>query len=54
MSQWIDRIQGHAAFNELTVLEQSIESSREAAQTDVTSFEAWERIERITKFVRAF
>jgi hypothetical protein len=54
MSQWIERIQGHAIFKELADLEQSVESSREAAQADSISFEAWERIERITKFIRAF
>lgn len=54
MSQWIERIQGHAIYKELADLEQSVESSREAAQADSTSFEAWERIERITKFIRTF
>ena len=54
MSQWIERIQGHALFKELADLEQSLESSREAAQVDATAFDAWERIERVTKFIRAF
>lgn len=54
MSQWIDRIQGHALFKELADLEQSLETSREAAQTDTTSFEAWERIERVSKFIRSY
>lgn len=54
MSQWIERIQGHAVFKELADLEQSLESSREAAQADSTAFDAWERIERVTKFIRAF
>lgn len=54
MSQWIERIQGHAIFKELTDLEQSLESSREAAQTDSTAFDAWVRIERVTKFIRTF
>lgn len=54
MSQWIERIQGHALFKELSDLEQSLESSREAAQADSTAFDAWERIERITKFIRTF
>lgn len=54
MSQWIERIQGHALFKELADLEQSLESSREAAQADSTSFDAWERIERVTKFIRTF
>lgn len=54
MSQWIDRIQGHALFKELADLEQALETSREAAQADTTSFEAWERIERISKFIRPY
>lgn len=54
MSQWIERIQGHAVFKELADLEQSLESSREAAQADSTAFDAWERIERVTKFIRTF
>lgn len=54
MSQWIERIQGHAVFKELADLEQSIETSREAAQADSTAFDAWERIERATKFIRFF
>jgi hypothetical protein len=54
MSQWIERIQGHAVFKELTDLEQSLESSREAAQADSAAFDAWERIERVTKFIRTF
>lgn len=54
MSQWIERIQGHALFKELSDLEQSLESSREAAQADSTAFDAWERIERVAKFTRAF
>ena len=54
MSQWIDRIQGHALFKELADLEQALETSREAAQADITSFEAWERIERISKFIRSY
>lgn len=54
MSQWIERIQGHPLFKELSDLEQSLESAREAAQADTTSFEAWERIERIAKFARSF
>lgn len=54
MSQWIERIQGHAVFKELADLEQSLESSREAAQADSTTFDAWERIERVAKFIRAF
>lgn len=54
MSQWIDRIQGHALFKELADLEQGLEASREAAQGDTTSFEAWERIERISKFIRSY
>lgn len=54
MSQWIDRVQGHPLFKELSDLEQSLETSREAAHTDTTSFEAWERIERVTKFIRSF
>lgn len=54
MSQWIDRIQGHALFKELADLEQSLETSREAAQADTTSFEAWERIERVSKFIRSY
>ncbi len=54
MSQWIERIQGHAVFKELADLEQSLESSREAAQADSTAFDAWERIERVTKFIKTF
>lgn len=54
MSQWIERIQGHPLFKELSDLEQSLESARDAAQADTTSFEAWERIERIAKFIRSF
>lgn len=54
MSQWIERIQGHPLFKELSDLEQSLEGAREAAQADTTSFEAWERIERIAKFARSF
>lgn len=54
MSQWIERIQGHAVFKELADLEQSLESSREAAQADSTAFDAWERIERVTKFIKIF
>ena len=54
MSQWIERIQGHPLFKELSDLEQSLEGAREAAQADTTSFEAWERIERISKFARSF
>jgi hypothetical protein len=54
MSQWIERIQGHVLFKELADLEQSLESSRDAAQMDATAFDAWERIERVTKFIRAF
>lgn len=54
MSQWIKRIQGHPLFKELSDLEQSLEGAREAAQADTTSFEAWERIERIAKFARSF
>jgi hypothetical protein len=54
MSQWIERIQGHAVFKELADLEQSLESSREAAQIDSAAFDAWERIERVTKFIRNF
>lgn len=54
MSQWIERIQGHALFKELADLEQALESSREAAQADSTAFDAWYRIERVTKFIRAF
>lgn len=54
MSQWIERIQGHAVFKELTDLLQSLESSREAAQADSNAFDAWERIERATKFIRSF
>ena len=54
MSQWIERIQGHAVFKELADLEQSLESSRDAAQADSTAFDAWERIERVTKFIRTF
>jgi hypothetical protein len=54
MSQWIERIQGHAIFKELADLEQSLETSRETAQADSTAFEAWERIERVTKFIRNF
>jgi len=54
MSQWIERIQGHAVFKELADLEQSLESSREMAHADSTAFDAWDRIERITKFIRAF
>lgn len=53
MSQWIERIQGHPLFKELSDLEQSVEGTREAAQADTTSFEAWDRIERITKFTRS-
>lgn len=54
MNQWIERIQGHAIFSELTTIEQSLEASREAAQGDTTTFEAWERIERVIKFIRTF
>lgn len=54
MSHWIERIQGHVLFKELSDLEQSLESSREVAQADSTAFDAWERIERVTKFIRAF
>ena len=54
MSQWIERIQGHPLFKELSDLEQSLEGAREAAQADTASFEAWERIERIAKFARSF
>lgn len=54
MSQWIDRIQGHPVFQELIDLEQTLESSREAAQSDTTSFDAWERIERVVKFIRSY
>lgn len=54
MSQWIERIQGHPIFKELSDFEQSVEGAREAAQADSNSFEAWERIERITKFTRSF
>lgn len=54
MSQWIERIQGHAVFQELADLEKFVESSREAALADSTAFDAWERIERVTKFIRTF
>ncbi len=54
MSQWIERIQGHALFKELADLERSLDSSRDAAQADSTAFDAWERIERVTKFIRTF
>lgn len=54
MSQWIERIREHALFKELAELEQSLESSREAAQADSAAFDAWERIERVAKFIRAF
>lgn len=54
MSQWIERIQDHAVFKELADLEQSLESSRVAAQADSTAFDAWERIERVAKFIKAF
>jgi uncharacterized phage infection (PIP) family protein YhgE len=54
MSQWIERIQEHALFKELAELEQSLESSREAVQADSTAFDAWERVERVTKFIRAY
>ena len=37
MSQWIERIQGHPLFKELSDLEQSLEGAREAAQADTAS-----------------
>lgn len=54
MNQWIKRIQDHAIFKELIDLEQIIESSCAAAQADATSFEAWERVERVVQFIRTF
>ena len=54
MNRWIERIQGHVLFKELSELEKYLESSRQAAQADSTAFDAWERIERIAKFIRTF
>lgn len=54
MSQWIDRIQEHPLFKELADLEQALETSREAAQIDAATFETWDRIERVTKFIRSY
>jgi hypothetical protein len=54
MSQWVERIRGHAVFAELAALEQSVEAARDGAREDTINFEAWQRIERVTNFIRTF
>ncbi|MCE2722138.1 MAG: hypothetical protein ACK51V_00110 [bacterium] len=54
MSQWVDRIKQHPAIADLAVLEASISACKASAESDETTFEAWARIDRVVRFVRAF
>jgi hypothetical protein len=54
MSQWVDRIKQHAANTDLAQLEAAVSASKVSAEADETAFEAWARIDRVVRFVRAF
>jgi predicted transcriptional regulator len=54
MSQWVDRVKQHPASADLALLEAAVSASKVSAEADETAFEAWARIDRVVRFVRAF
>ncbi|MBN9359665.1 MAG: hypothetical protein J0I15_24715, partial [Herbaspirillum huttiense] len=54
MNQWINRVQTHQIFKEIAAVDELLESSRRAAQSEHLLFDAWERISRLNNFVSAY
>jgi len=54
MNQWINRVQTHQIFKEISAVDELLETSRKAAQSEQLLFDAWERISRLNSFVATY